>query len=321
MTSKTYKNGQLILSEGDVNTGIHLVQSGRIMLTKIKGSDLVEIDELAQGDFLGLSAFCDNKNENTTATAVGSVTLLEVSKEPLDSIKVNRKLNIILKMLQFLSNKLHVQNEKIKRLQYFNKLHFDKYQKNEISLYHLKDILRMSWILLLSFNRYNFAIKSDYFIDLCSILISDFKIRPEKIIDLYLSTDVICEDKKTGNLSLIDVDKLEFFAHFLLQHFIKNPRRLLLNKASCDLLEHIVTLKDNKQLFREDEFGFTHVSRHDLIKACESKPNAGLIIEKLGERGFFKKEYDASGQSQLSFEFFSIEEILKCYDLINKFEM
>jgi hypothetical protein len=321
MKSKTYKNSQLIFTEGDVNTGINLIQSGRVMLTKTKGSDLVEIDELTKGDFLGLSAFCDNKNENTTATAVGNVTLLEVSKEPLVSIKVNRKLNIILKMLQFLSAKLHAQNEKIKRLQYFNKLHYDKYQKNEISLYHLKDILRMSWILLLSFNRYNFAIKRDYFIDLCSILISDFKIRPEKIIDLYISTNVICEDKKTGNLSLIDVDKLEFFAHFLLQHFIKNPRRLLLNKSSCDLLNHMVSLKDNKQLFREDEFGFTHVYRHDLVKACETKENAGLIIERLGDKGFFKKEYNASGQTELSFEFFTIEEILQCYELINKFEM
>jgi len=321
MGIKTFKHGQQILREGDVNSGVYIIQSGRVLLCKIKGSDLVEIDELSKGDFLGLSAYYDKKSENTTASAIGNVSLLEVQKELLEQFRTSKKTAIFLKMLQFLSSKIHSQNEKIKKLQFFNKLHFDQFKKDEISLYHLKDILRMSWILLLCFNRYNFSISADFFEDLCAILLADFKIKPEKIIHLYVSGQVIVEDKKTRNLSLINADKLEFFTHFLLQNFIKHPRKLLLNKPGRQVLTKIISLKDNKNLFRVDEFGFTHTFRHDLVKACDQIQNAGLLIERLCEKGFFKREFDTSGQTELSFELYTFEEILRCYEIIDNFSM
>ena len=140
MKTKTFKSGQQIHCEGEVNGGIYIVQSGKVRLSKTKGSDLIEIDELQKGDFLGLSAYCDNKNETSTATAIADTTLLEIPKEAVSGLKFETKSNVVLKMLQFLSSKLHVQNEKIRKLQYFDKLHFDQYQNTEISLYHLKDM-------------------------------------------------------------------------------------------------------------------------------------------------------------------------------------
>lgn len=319
MGNKSFKNGQQIISEGETNSGLYVIQSGRVLLSKTKGSDLVEIDELSKGDFLGLAAFCDNKLENTSATAIGDVSLIEVQKDNINKFKNDTRHNFFYKVIKFLASKLHSQNEKIKKLQYFNKLHFDKYNKDEMSLYHLKDILRMSWVLLLAFNRYNYSIAKDLFEDLCAVLISDFKIKPERIINLYIVSEVITEDEKTKNLSLIDADKLEFFAHFLLRNFIKNPRRLLLSKNHLKFLKHMVAQKDNKDLFQEDEFGFTHTFRHDLVNCSGTIQNASLILERLIDKGFFKKEFDSAGQTKLSFEFYTVEEILKCYEVIENF--
>ena len=79
--SKTYPDGEVIISEFEPGDCFYLIQSGHVQLEKcIKGS-MKNLDILHPGEFFGEMAILDNSPRSATCIARGPVKCLEFNKE------------------------------------------------------------------------------------------------------------------------------------------------------------------------------------------------------------------------------------------------
>ncbi len=79
--SKTYDDGDVIISEFEPGDCFYLIQSGHVQLEKcIKGS-MKNLDILRPGEFFGEMAILDNSPRSATCIAKGPVKCLEFNKE------------------------------------------------------------------------------------------------------------------------------------------------------------------------------------------------------------------------------------------------
>jgi CRP-like cAMP-binding protein len=82
---KKFKKGDKILNEGDTNTSLFVVQSGKVSLYIVRGEQRVEIDQIVTGQIIGEQAVFGFPKSAYTAEAMAEVKTLEI---PLDPIKM-----------------------------------------------------------------------------------------------------------------------------------------------------------------------------------------------------------------------------------------
>jgi CRP-like cAMP-binding protein len=76
-TKKHYDNGQVILPEGTPGTGLHIIETGEVVVSKrcSDGKDVV-IDTIVQYGHFGEMSILNNQPVNCTITASGPVDVL-----------------------------------------------------------------------------------------------------------------------------------------------------------------------------------------------------------------------------------------------------
>ena len=79
----TYEDNAVIFEEGSVGKEIYIVESGKVEIsTRIRGTK-IPTAVLEKGDFLGeMAAFTDIRRSGT-ATAIGKVALMPLSREEI----------------------------------------------------------------------------------------------------------------------------------------------------------------------------------------------------------------------------------------------
>ena len=78
--SKTYTDGQVIISEFEPGDTFYFIQRGEVQISKYINGSLKKLDVLCAGDFFGEMAIIDNTPRSATIFASGSVTVLEFNK-------------------------------------------------------------------------------------------------------------------------------------------------------------------------------------------------------------------------------------------------
>ena len=89
MDYKTFTKGQIIFSEGDSGDAAYLIQSGRVMVYKVKAAGIVPLGYRGQGNIFGEMALLDGENRMASAMADEDVVCAVINKEVIDGMVGN----------------------------------------------------------------------------------------------------------------------------------------------------------------------------------------------------------------------------------------
>ena len=82
----TYRHGEVIFREGDMDNSIYIVQTGKVRLHKtISSGEEVEVALLGPGEAFGIASLADDKilPRYATATAEGRTSILQIDRARL----------------------------------------------------------------------------------------------------------------------------------------------------------------------------------------------------------------------------------------------
>ncbi len=78
---KVYKNGEIIVRQGDVGDCMYVVQSGQAEVIKEKEGKELQLNVLGEGGIFGEMALIDKEVRSATVRALGEVRILTVDKK------------------------------------------------------------------------------------------------------------------------------------------------------------------------------------------------------------------------------------------------
>ena len=114
--AKILKKGDILFHEGDPSEVMYVIKSGKIAITKAKGSSEIVLAELTAGDMLGEMAFFDNRPRSAGARAMIDTTVIEL---PFKSLNAQFKTfpEWLKAVVRTVNNHLRNANQKIKNLE------------------------------------------------------------------------------------------------------------------------------------------------------------------------------------------------------------
>lgn len=113
---KTLKKNEILFREGDASEAMYVIKSGKIAITKAKGSSEIILAELGAGDMLGEMAFFDNKPRSAGARAIIDTVVIEL---PFKALNAQFKTfpEWLKAIVRTVNNHLRNANQKIKNLE------------------------------------------------------------------------------------------------------------------------------------------------------------------------------------------------------------
>ena len=82
---KQLKKNDILFKENDPSDSMYVIKSGKIAITKAKGSSEITLAELGPGDMLGEMAFFDSKPRSAGAKAVSDTVVIELPFKALNA--------------------------------------------------------------------------------------------------------------------------------------------------------------------------------------------------------------------------------------------
>lgn len=113
---RTLKKNEILFKEGDASDAMYVIKSGKIAITKVKGSSEVVLAELGAGDMLGEMAFFDNKPRSAGARAMTDTVVIVL---PFRALNAQFKTfpEWLKAVIRSVNNHLRNANQKIKNLE------------------------------------------------------------------------------------------------------------------------------------------------------------------------------------------------------------
>ena len=114
--AKNLKRGEILFREGDPSEAMYVLKSGKIAITKSKGSSEIVLAELAAGDMLGEMGFFDNRPRSAGAKAMIDSVVIEL---PFKALNAQFKTfpEWLKAIVRTVNNHLRNANTKIKNLE------------------------------------------------------------------------------------------------------------------------------------------------------------------------------------------------------------
>lgn len=113
--SKSYKKGDVIITEYEPGETFYLVQTGEVQVVKCINNSIKNIDILKPGEFFGEMAILDNSPRGATCVAKGPVTCLEFNKANFKTV-VTGNPQIVMMLLKLFCKRIYDQQRKLKNL-------------------------------------------------------------------------------------------------------------------------------------------------------------------------------------------------------------
>lgn len=113
---KNLKKSEILFREGDPSDAMYVIKSGKIAITKAKGTSEVILAELGPGDMLGEMAFFDNRPRSAGAKAIADTVIIEL---PFKALNAQFKTfpEWLKAIVRTVNNHLRNANQKIKNLE------------------------------------------------------------------------------------------------------------------------------------------------------------------------------------------------------------
>jgi CRP/FNR family transcriptional regulator, cyclic AMP receptor protein len=110
--SMSLKAGEVLFQEGDTTRELFVVQDGELQILKHVDGKPVEIGRARRGDFLGEMSMLEGLPRSATVKAVGECRLLSIEPGGF-LVKIRRDPTFAYEMLQNLSRRIRLMNEKL----------------------------------------------------------------------------------------------------------------------------------------------------------------------------------------------------------------
>lgn len=137
---KELKDKQILFREGDPSDSAFVIKSGKILITKAKGSSEIVLAELGPGSMLGEMAFFDGKPRSAGARAAGDTTVILLPFAALNA-QFKKFPEWLKVMVKTINQHLRDANQRIKNLEHA--------QKGEDHVFDSHTITRLCGILAL----------------------------------------------------------------------------------------------------------------------------------------------------------------------------
>ena len=118
--AKKLSKGEILFREGDPSDAMFVIKSGRIAITKTKGSGEIVLAELGPGQMLGEMAFFDNKPRSAGARAAGDTEVIILPFKALHA-QFKKFPEWLKAMVKTVNDHLRSANQKIKSLEQVQK--------------------------------------------------------------------------------------------------------------------------------------------------------------------------------------------------------
>ncbi len=114
LTSR-WKKGDVVYREGDLGNEMYVVQSGAVRIFRELAGVKQELAIMEKGDFFGEIAVLEGLPRSASAEALDEVELIEINSTTFDKM-IRSNIEIAVRMLRKLSNRLQEANRKIELL-------------------------------------------------------------------------------------------------------------------------------------------------------------------------------------------------------------
>lgn len=112
---ETYHDGEIIFEEGDTGDRMYYIEGGQVKIVATSQRERKVIAEYRKGKFFGETALFGKDFRSARAVAVGTTTLLPITRERLAS-QIHNRPEIAEAFLESLSNRVRNENQKIQQL-------------------------------------------------------------------------------------------------------------------------------------------------------------------------------------------------------------
>lgn len=115
ITKETFKPGEFIFFEGDIESHFYIIESGEVLIfTKDKAGQKIEIARLKSGETFGEFALIDKGARTASAQTLSDTKLMRISSEGYE-LMLNDLPVWASSMLQSFSSRLKNMNETLKK--------------------------------------------------------------------------------------------------------------------------------------------------------------------------------------------------------------
>ncbi len=112
---ETYRDGEVIVREGDETREMYVIQSGEVVATKKMEGREMALVRLGRGKFFGEMSLLESMPRSATIRAVGDTKLLVIKPGSL-LLKIRRNPTFAFEMLQHMSKRIRNTTEQLKKL-------------------------------------------------------------------------------------------------------------------------------------------------------------------------------------------------------------
>lgn len=109
---RTFKDGEIVVAEGDTGTEMFVIQQGRVAVTKAMEGGELHLATLERGDFFGEMSLLESLPRSATVRAVGETRVLAIRSGEL-LMKIRRDPTFAFEMLQNMSRRIRFLDEQI----------------------------------------------------------------------------------------------------------------------------------------------------------------------------------------------------------------
>lgn len=299
-----YPRGTQIISESDqVLKSIYQVLYGRVSVYRYKGDEIIEMDILRPGDFLGEFSFIDKKRANINAEAIDDVELMEIPISKELTSYFDQTPPIIQQLIYNIARKNRRHLEKVRKLQHFENISYDHLKAGVLKSYHLKDFHRLSQLLIMYVGlQRKQNISFDDFEEHAFILLQRTNIRLNDFFRVLHDSMIVDYKDTNENVKIKDIQKLEDFIDYLRTALRNKETYVYLKTAQLGplkLLSEIIESQSAKNLFEirdgEGEVTGYQFSEDDLVNQyhrltnqdIENLPNIQILVKN----NVFEKSY------------------------------
>lgn len=111
----TFDKGEMIYEQGESGNCMFIIKEGKIVLYKTAGEQKEEMSTLEKGDFFGELSILEHCPRVETAKALANCSLVVIHRSTFVKM-IKSNMEIAIRMLQKLSTKMRLSNERIDRL-------------------------------------------------------------------------------------------------------------------------------------------------------------------------------------------------------------
>lgn len=112
---KVYKDGEIIIRQGDVGECMFVIQEGKVEILLEKEDQEVPLAVKGEGDFIGEMAIFDRDVRSATVRALGMVRVLTVDKKNFLR-RIHQDPSLAFRIVETMSQRIRALNEEVARL-------------------------------------------------------------------------------------------------------------------------------------------------------------------------------------------------------------